>query len=582
MTAIGGTDASGNISRLQAELSLPPNCDTDNEAISVRVAKDGYVQQQAAQGANYQTDAQNSYTITDVRFSHKAIVVNELNSSLTPDSATAGLNDVACAISGSSIYCAVALADDDTLDATTAYTIVKDGYVTAVPNLAGSRAAASTAQQVLTLDATNGLDFSHKIVVKDELNSNLTPDSATAGGAGVACTVSTNNVYCPVLLADDNTLSNGFSVVKDGYVTAAVDLASNRTAGTDARVSVTMDATNGLDFSHKVVVVNELGSSITPDSVTAGANDTSCTISGSSAYCPVPLADDNTLDSSTAYAIAEDGYVTGAPNLGGSRSTGSTAQNVVTLDNTTGLDFAFKVTGVTDELSNALSSVTVESGNSFGVSCTESGSAWYCATPLAHTGTSIRVTKSGYITNSATSFDADRTSATDAQQTKAVSSILFRMKVVVLSNAGSAVSGATVTHGGTSPADEDANTYYFTTTASGALAASKSGYDSLSTSVDTGLASISTNSTAQTVITLTGSTPYTGADPVGTSVTGSGLAVAESAASSGESRSSGSMASSPVVISSPQQEEILVDILLRIRDLLIQLLALYGIIPASI
>ncbi len=443
------------------------------------------------------------------------------------------------------------------------------------------------------------------INVKDELGNNLesvTVSVQCAGGSpnGLGATDSSGNLTRLAAAippgAGCNVDDEGITVIvsKDGYVGQTAVQGANYQ--TDAQNTYTI---TGVQFSHKVVVVDELGNSLTPTTVTAGLSDVSCTISGNSAYCPVIVTDDDIVDETTAYSIAKDGYVTAVPNLAGNRAAVGSAQQVVTLDASTGLDFGFKVTGVADELSNALTSVTVDTGNSFGTSCTESGSAWYCAVPLANTGVAIQTTKSGYITYSGISFDADRTAAGNAQQTKAVTGVPFRLKVVVSSDGGTALSGATVTHGGTSPAGESANSYYFTTTASGAIAASKTSYTSLSTAVDTGLASVSTNATTQTVITLTGTTPYTGADPVGTSVTGSGLVVPvvgggggddeEEAAGSGISSSGSVSTLTPVTPSAPgffpaatpmpvgAQNDAIVRIFAQIRELLIQLFALYGL-----
>jgi disulfide oxidoreductase YuzD len=376
-TAFGVTDASGNISVLQAALPAGANCDTNDEQIDIQVAKDGYVSYQSlAVTGNYQTGSQNTYNITGVQFAHKFIVVDELGTALTPTSATAGANNTACTVSTNNLYCPVPLADDDVL--TDGAIIIKDGYVTTTDSnvpLAGDRTAATDAQQVTTMTTTNGLDFSHRVTVKNELNSALTPTTVTAGANNTACTISTNNVYCPVPLADDDTLTDGFVIIKDGYVTttaANVPLTGDRTVGTDPQNLAVMDATNGLDFSHKFIVVNELGSALTPDSATAGASSVACTISTNNVYCPIVLADDNTLTNGAV--IIKDGYVTTtAANvpLAGNRTAGTNAQQLTTMTSTNGLDFAAKATVYLYGTTTVISGATVTAGNSAAISCRE-------------------------------------------------------------------------------------------------------------------------------------------------------------------------------------------------------------------
>jgi peptidoglycan hydrolase-like protein with peptidoglycan-binding domain len=162
--------------------------------------------------------------------------------------------------------------------------------------------------------------------------------------------------------------------------------------------------------------------------------------------------------------------------------------------------------------------------------------------PVSDDGTAndITVTKSGFVTS--TSGDtSNRTANTDAQSTQTLSNTEYVLKVVVNDSNGTAVTGATVTHGGSSAATSVSNAYYFTTSGAWAIGVSKSGFDSLSTNVDTGLLNVGVTSSAQTVVTLTGSIPFTGdLSSGGSSVTGRGLiAIVVSSGGGSSSSSSG-------------------------------------------
>jgi hypothetical protein len=146
---------------------------------------------------------------------------------------------------------------------------------------------------------------------------------------------------------------------------------------------------------------------------------------------------------SVILTIAKDGYVT--KTVSGLTYIAASSPNVYTA---TGVQFAYKVTGVTDELSNALSSgVTITTGDAFGTTCIANGGAWYCSVPLANTGVAVSIAKDGYVTNTATSFASDRVAPTDAQVTAVAAGVKYALKVTARNAFTTIVSGATVTAG---------------------------------------------------------------------------------------------------------------------------------------
>ena len=431
-------------------------CDNGEVFTKDLVAKDGYVTEDTSL-TTYSTAAQNDATTT-LDFSHKIIVKDELNTDLTPNSATAGGSSASCTVVLNNVYCPVVLADDDVVSI--GFNVVKPGYVTANVNLASNRTAATDPQALVTMDATNGLDFSHKVVIKDELNTALTPDSVAAGASLVGCTISANSAYCPVLIADDTDTSKGFVIVKDGYVTSSassVQLAGDRTTNSSQQMVTTMTATNGLDFSHKFIVVDELGTSLTVTSATAGSASVACTISGGSAYCPVLLAQDNTL--TNGLVAVKDGYVTTTAAdvpLASNRTAGTDAQGVTTMTTANGLDFSYIITGITSEVfatDLTATATSVRVGDDTGLStCTFDTDTWYCPVVLANSdGTMVaRVYQDGYVQKDtyALTTGTTRLLNTTAQKTDTIAGIQYAVKATATVNAsGSVVSGATVTAG---------------------------------------------------------------------------------------------------------------------------------------
>jgi hypothetical protein len=367
---------------------------------------DGFVEVNDTSLTTYSTAIQNNSTV-NLLYAHKINVVDELGNPITPtESRTVDDETVCFTIVNNAVYCPIIL-DADNND----YLIIpKDGYVTSgeldVP-LAGTRQSQSAAQIVTTMTSANGLKFSHKVNIVNELGTALTPDTVTAGSFSVNCSIVTSTAYCPVLLAHDNNPSGGYSIVKDGYVeqlNSDLPLAGNRTAPTDAQQVLTMTTENGLEFGHRVEIVDELGNPLVVDSATAGEGaDAQCVVVGSTIYCPTRLAADLP---GMGFSLYRDGYVTKPSDEvpeASNRSSHTDPQVVTTLTNLNGMQFAYKITSINSEaLSTDLTALatTVEVGDNTGRNtCTFYDGAWYCPVALAYSnGTMLsRVVLDGYV-----------------------------------------------------------------------------------------------------------------------------------------------------------------------------------------
>ncbi len=238
------------------------------------------------------TESWNTAT-TSLAFGHKVSdIKDELGNDLTPDSVVAGTSNTPCVVTGTSAYCPVPLAEDDEK-----YTIIKDGYVGVEPIVQSNRDNDSDPQIEYQLEGGYYLPFSHTIVVKNQLGSKVSPDSVVAGANNVACTITEDGSYCPVELADDDVLENGFTIVTSGYVTKTVAFTSDRVDPFDGKEEISMAAFDNYQFALRVNL------NVNTATVTAG-DDLAlvCTqpIASSSYYCPVPVDDTETLVQVTA------------------------------------------------------------------------------------------------------------------------------------------------------------------------------------------------------------------------------------------------------------------------------------------
>ena len=459
-----------------------------NTEIAIQLAKDGYVTNTAMSFDADRTgaaDVQQTKAVTGIEYGNKVTgVAEELTNALTTVTVNTGTGQgVSCTENGGAWYCPIPLAH--TLKTIQA---IKDGYVTDTATSFDTDRTGATDVQVVK--AVTGVEFAYKLtaLTTETVGTDIT-DTATAVDVGddtalTACSFDTDSWYCPVILTNsDGTMVA--SVTHDGYVDKntydLVTSGTGRTAGGDAQVS---DTVNSVEYGYEVtgITSEQIGTDLTATvtALTLGddTGQTACTESGGVWYCPVVLANsDGTLTGNAA----QDGYVTDDYTLTSSsaRSAHITAQ--VTGVTIADILYGNKVTGVADELSGALSTVAVTAGNSYGVTCAESGSAWYCIVPLAHTEIPIQTIKDGYVTNTGTSF-VDRTVATDAQQTAAITGVLFSQKVTVTREGDDAVlTGATVTTTGPTTLNEDGTTgiYYgavILANDNGAISVVKTGY----------------------------------------------------------------------------------------------------------
>lgn len=216
-------------------------------------------------------------------------------------------------------------------------------------------------------------------------------------------------------IVTDNTASESVQAL-DGIVKVASTSAENNSshAGCDGGESivgsVSMDGWRYRNFNGTVTSV---GSNIT--FTVRASMDYTILVNG----VTDELGNTLTLNGTTASAtysgtVASQSYSGGKRYIAGSTSGGtvtggannyvnrissaltisSTATQSVdfgTSDNSSlnesGLSFAYKFTAPTG--------ATVTAGDSFGISCTESGGSYYCAVPISHTATSAKAVKSG-------------------------------------------------------------------------------------------------------------------------------------------------------------------------------------------
>lgn len=386
---------------------------------SVRVAKDGFVTFTALDAyldRTAATDAQRAPAVSGVEY---ALRVRVQDSGYDISGVTVAVGDsfnVACSASGIRYYCAIPVAHTER-----SIRLQKDGHVeTAVANGYVDRTAATDARSDVSQD---GFDFAVKVTLTDELGATLSGATVTAGdGLSISCLadlVEVNFYQCPVPLAHTATT---VQAAKDGYVThTAAGSFTDRTAATDAQTTFTV---TDVPFAVKVTVADEILGALVGATVTTGdAFAVTCTASGAAYYCAVPLA-----HTARDVRTALDGYVTKTvADAFADRTVATDAQRTVAVAS---VQFAFKVTGATDELAAALSSMTVATGDAFGTACTESGGAWYCPVPVAHTGVGVRGTKPGYLTLTE-NFAADRVAATDAQQSRALAGVAFSLRITL-------------------------------------------------------------------------------------------------------------------------------------------------------
>ena len=168
-------------------------------------------------------------------------------------------------------------------------------------------------------------------------------------------------------LALDTDLADGdynILIEKDGYVSES--LASGELS--QATTSLTAE----MQFSHKITTINnETGSALTANTVTVGS--VSCSISGSTAYCPVTVAGDGTSVSISSVVATKSGYDSATKSLQDERSSnadsqvttivGLTESSVATADPTGYFTFLVEETDGTNLTSLVQSDFSVSGGS---------------------------------------------------------------------------------------------------------------------------------------------------------------------------------------------------------------------------
>ena len=316
---------------------------TDNEAITIRVTKDGYVQKIDALQPNWLAASNpNTYTITNIQYGYKITAINAEATSavLTPTTLTVGdvTGFTTCSMVGAVGYCPVTIANSN--DGSLTGVVTLDGYVETAAGYALTSTAARANDAVAQVSTTiTAVQYAYKITgITSEgpgtdlvgLSTGLTVGDVTGKNTcsqvcGAGCVW-----YCPVVLANSNAEPAGVTTLS-GYVEEALDLVGTdlRTANSDPQRSTTL---SGVKYGYKITSIPAEGSSTelkaTVTGVKAGnAQGTTCAQSGGNWYCAVPLA-----DTTLAIQVAKDGYVkdTTSLNFTTDRTLATAAQETAT------------------------------------------------------------------------------------------------------------------------------------------------------------------------------------------------------------------------------------------------------------
>ncbi len=339
-------------------------------------------------------------------------IFNELGYPLNSATVTAG-DDFAtpCTESDGEWYCAVPLGDRDR-----DVLITKDGYVQYNSAMEGNlgitdRGAHTDPPMVFSII---DVKFAAKIISITDESTELMSAVSVKGGDNfeVSCTESNGSWFCPIPLDDEefNVL-----IAKDGYVSHITDDEgfSDRVNHDDPQVVAQL---SGIKFAYVVTgIADTLDNNFLDAAVRTGDNyGITCTTDNNGTYfCPVPLS-----HTELGVSIEKDGYVTNFDLFfDEDRDQASDAQG---LQNATSsgvyIEYAVKVLVNKQSDNSFIHGATVEAGANFDITCVEDGNttSYYCAIPLADTGTFVRASKTGYNTGDVSYVD--RTLATDAQR----------------------------------------------------------------------------------------------------------------------------------------------------------------------
>ena len=390
-------------------------------------------------------------------------------------------------------------------------------------------------------DATgSGLKFRLKVYMNDETGASLEgatvtfagqPPARTSGNASYFATTTTGGLAAskagmlPLDAATENTGFASFSTSSSAQTTIFLN---GTTPFTGAPAAGQTSMGTPLRYHLKVVVADELGQGVAAAGVKHGgaaparvSGDTSyfaTTAAGALTFEPVgylsPVAANPGLASVPGPGSAQTVLILNgnAPPLATAPAAGSTT----TLG---GLAYAVKVLGIADESGALPEGAAI----SCGVPAVVHEGVHYCALTAERV---VTATAPGRVRAAHTVPDsAVQTTLRFGPGAADVSlpALKFRLKVLVADEFGNALHGAAVWHGAAAPAHVSGNAHYFNATAPAPVLAQKAGFVSLSTALDTGLATVSTTDARQTLVTLSGATPFTGSQAPDLDATGSGL-----------------------------------------------------------
>ncbi len=298
--------------------------------------------------------------------------------------------------------------------------------------------------------------YNYELTLKDQLGNAINDLSSSSyyvtGGTSneIAGQRDLGSGTYQFALDEAQTDSNySFYLDLDGYVK---EYFSTGTVST-----IMKSSSESLSFSHKILVKSIIGSSLDPDSVyvtvvSPSAATVVCTISDSSAYCPLTTLQDG---ASTTVTVAKSGYNTKTVALSGDRSSDTDSQVSTTVKlfpTLTDTDVAYVSISVGSEdgeefkyLSDSNFTVSGGSDNTM-YDFTNNGDGTYLislASSNSDNSYNIDVESDGYVTETVSSGDlvTDSTTYLDA------SSMKFAYKVRVKDTSGNYISGATVNVG---------------------------------------------------------------------------------------------------------------------------------------
>jgi hypothetical protein len=375
---------------------------------------DGYVKQSynLTTGANRVSHTSNQRTDTIQNIQYSYIVTNvydELSNDITAGVTSLDLGQIfsmhSCSLSGGIWYCSVPLADSSS--ATWGHVkhplYVEGDYPTVNGYTRTLNSDPQRAEQVTNVGYSYLVDQITTEIGSD-ITTSVTSLSLGQPGSVHSCTLNAGVWHCPVPLADSGSPLVG-EVVLDGYVQKYYATANGytRTSSTDPQ---RVEQIHNVQYSY---IVNQITSEIFNVDITSqlislnlgNPGQQPCTLSGSTWYCPVTLANSGVA---TSGKVTVDGYVEQLyPTSNGlTRTLHTDPQRAEQIGN---IQYSYVITSATTEalsteLINNLSSLSV--GDTVGTDgCLYDGgsSFWYCPVTLAHSaGPMIGVpVKDGYV-----------------------------------------------------------------------------------------------------------------------------------------------------------------------------------------